>query len=389
MLKSFLTNKAVNFLNLHSGIFVLAYNLGGVFTAVFLYQQGIALWQIFLAFAFVFTTRLLCRRVSLKACLRYQLKIPLITGAVLYAVSYLILGQVQTLDAYFYLFFVIFSLSDIFYWLPYHTIFTLLGDQEHRGKQTSIRDGMYRIADFLAPVTSGILVVTYGYWAAFAAASVFMLISLAPLVRIPRLDLSRFEKLETPWKSIEKEGFLLYLGDGFLSGQIQVWRLVLFLLVLNAAYFGGLLGLAVLFQFLLYLFVGHFFDRGQGRRFARVGTFFMIVAVLGRAFLVDSVPEVILFDVFFALGVTLYMPIFNAVFYTLAKESKHSLFFQYYAESGWDIGMGTASLITAGIVFFNPENLRFALPVCLLGFLITWKVLKHYFARSRKSIQSV
>ncbi len=386
MLQSFLTNKSVNFLNLHSGVFAFAYNLGGVFTAVFLYQRGIALWQIFLALAATFTLRLLFRRLSLRACLRYQLKTPLIVGAVLYALSYIILGQVEKVGIFFYLFFLVFSLSDIFYWLPYHTIYTLLGDQEHRGKQTSFRDGMYRLVEFLAPVTSGLLVVIYGYWAAFAAASVFMFLSLIPFLRIPSLDLRNIEKLEAPWKSIEKEGFFLYLGDGILSGQNNVWRMMLFLLVLNPAYFGGLLGLAVLFQFLLYLFVGHFFDQGKGKRFAQLGTVFLIISLLGRAFLVDSIPEVILFDVFFALGLTLYMPVFNAVFYTLAKESKHSLFFQYYAESGWDIGMGLASLMTAGIVFLNPGNLRFAIPWCLLGLIITWWVLKSYFLHHTKKI---
>jgi MFS family permease len=332
--------------------------------------------------AATFGLRIILRPISLKLCFRYGLKTILIIGTVLYSINYPLLGQIEGIDSWFFLFIFIFSLTDTFYWLPYHTIFAVLGDKEHRGKQTSIRDGIFKIAEFSAPLISGILVVTYGYWAAFLAAMVFMFIAAIPLIKVPKLDLTKFDKKIKHKKQIEKEGFWLYAGGGFFHNHSFIWTLVLFLIVLNPAYFGGLIGLAIIFQFLLNIFVGHLFDKGKGNQVSKIGTLLLSLAIVGRGLFVDTVPEVILFDIIFAIGYTLYMPIFNSTFYNLSKESKHPLWFQYYGEKGWDVGSVLATLMTAFIVYLN-NDLRLAMILSLGGLLVANYILRKYFANFR------
>lgn len=378
MLKSFLTNGNINYLNLHFSVQAFANGFGNLFIGVFLYQAGIPLWQIFLAFGASLVVRLIFRPFALKLCFRYGLKKVLIIGTIFFALNYPLLGQVVGLDAWFYLFFIVFALTDDLYWLPYHTIFTLLGDKKHRGRQTGLRDGLIKISEFLAPLVSGILVITYGYWAAFGAAMFFMLISLVPLIKIPEIETKHLStKSRQP---ISKEGFWLFVGNGFFSNHSFTWKLILFLFILNPAYFGGLIGLAVLFELFLNMFVGHLFDKGKGKIISRIGTLIIVLAVLGRGIFVDTIPEVIFYDIIFAIGLTLYMPIFDSAFYNFSKSSKHPLWYHYYAEIGWDIGAIAASLITAFIVY-TTNDLRLAMMISLAGLLITNHILTKYFRK--------
>lgn len=329
--------------------------------------------------------RIIFRPISLKMCLNYGLKKTLILGTILFALNYPLLGQIESIDSWFFLFFIVIALTDAFYWLPYHTMYSLLGDKEHRGKQTGLRDGLIKISESLAPLASGILVLTYGYWSAFAAAMFFMLIALIPLIRIPGINLTKFNQIANSGQPIQKEGFWLYLGDGFYYNNDFVWKLILFIIILNPAYFGGLVGLTVLFQLLISMFVGHHFDKGRGKMISRVGTLLLILTVIGRGLFVDTVPEVIFSDIIFAIGITLYMPIFNSALYNFSKASVHPLRFHYYSEIGWDIGAGLAALMTACIVYIS-NDLRLAMMLSLAGLLITNFILNQYFKSHNHSL---
>jgi len=361
-----------------------ANGFGNLFIGVFLYQAGIPIWQIFIALAGALATRMIFRPLSLKLCYKYGLKKILIVGTIFFALNYPLLGQVETLDIWFFLFFFIFALTDVLYWLPYHTIYTILGDKEHRGKQTGLRDGLIQISEFFAPLVSGILVLTYGYLAAFGAAMFFMLFALIPLLRVPSIDLTKFNNDPKSKHPIQKEGFWLYLGDGFYYNHDFVWKLILFLIVLNPVYFGGLIGLAVLFKLILNMFVGHLFDKGKGMLISRLGTLLMILSVLGKGLLVDTIPEVIFFDIIFAIGFTLYAPIMNSVLYNFSKTSAHPLKFHFFAEMGWDVGAGLAALMTAFIVY-QIDDLRLAMMLSVSGLLLTNLILRKYFVNSTKS----
>ncbi len=376
MLKNFLSNRGINLLNIHLGIQSFGNNFGALFIGVFLFQLGIPLWQIFLGLAGSYFIRLLLRPISLKLCFRYGLKKILILGTLFYAINYPILGQVQNLDSWFIIFFFTFAITDIFYWLPYHSIFAILGDNELRGKQTSVRDGLYMIGVFLAPLSSGIIILNYGYKAAFVISMLFILLSLFPILKMPILSLKGYETKALKTKTISRKGFWLYVGDGFFMNQEFIWNLILFLIVINPAYFGALVGLGVLLRILLTLVVGHQFDKGK--QFFFLGILFMSISVIGRAIWADTVPEVIISDIFIAAGYILYSPIFSSVFYNLSKKSQHPIWFQYYAEMGWDIGAGSAALVTAALTSLG-YSLQTAMMTSVLGFFITHHILNGYF----------
>jgi MFS family permease len=378
MLKSFLSNHPINLLNVHYVLQTFANNMVDLFIGVFLYQAGIHVYLIFIALAASLVVRMVLRPIALKLCHFLGLKPVLILGTIFYAVQFLILGQIENLGFWFLLFFFIHALTDVLYWLPYHTTYALLGDNNHRGKQTGLRDGLTKISGSLAPFLSGILVLFFGYWSAFILASVVMLLSIIPILKLSHIDLKQTGKPNRKNRSNIIKGFWLYVGDGFWYMQSFVWSMVLFLIVLNPAYFGGLIALTVLVKFFLNILVGDLFDNGKGKIVSRLGTFFIVLAVLGRSFFVDTIPEVIIFNIFFAIGLALYMPIFDSAFYNFSKSSKNPLRYHYFAEIGWDIGAISASLLTALIVYLS-WNFRFAMLLSLLGLLITNYILANYF----------
>ena len=138
------------------------------------------------------------------------------------------------------------------------------------------------------------------------------------------------------------------------------------------------MGLSVFFQFLLGLLVGNIFDKGRGRYVPVIGTLFLFVAIVYRGIFVDSIWEVVVSDVFLALGFTLYMLVFNAVFYNLSSTSKNPLKFQYYAEFGWDVG-AILGMGTAGLIVYMTDDLSFAMMIGLAGLILTNLILRKWF----------
>jgi MFS family permease len=378
MLKNFLSNRGINMLNIHIGIAGFANNFGSIFIAIFLYQNGISIPYIFLGYAIGFFARLVLRPIALKFCLKYGLKKVLIIGTLFYAANYPILGQVEGVDIWFYGFFLLFAITDVFYWLPYHSIFTIIGDDEHRGKQTSIRDGVYMFGEFLAPIISGIMILKFGYQSAFYVAMLLMFLAIPPILKIENLDIKKLQKKNK--KPISKKGFWLYAGYGFAMNNELIWTILLFLIVLNPAYFGGLIGLAVLIQIIINMFIGHKFDTGKGKRIYQLGSLLIAVSIIIRGIWVDTISEVIMSDIIIVLGYLFFDNIFNSAFYNISSKSQNPLNFQYFAEMGWDIGAGLAALMTATLTYYG-YSLQVAMIISVLGFFMTNQVLCGYFEK--------
>lgn len=377
MLKSFITNRNINLISIHSGILVIAEQMGFIFMGVYLYQVGLPLWQIFVAWSLNFFIRLIVRPLSIKSSFTFGLKTTLIIGAILYATVFSILTQVQGIDYWLAIFLIVWALTDCFYWLTFHTFFALHGDNEKRGKQMGFKMTLMLFAQLLAPLIAAILISISGFNSAFFTSAAIMFVSIIPLFFTSNIKIKK-----TKWrkanKSLSKEGFWVYIGDAIFYNQDLAWRLFLFIFISDVIQFGGLLSLAILFQMILSLFVGHFFDGGKGKNLLLIGMLFISIAELGRALFIKTIPEIIFFDLIFMLGLTFYRPTIDASLSNISKSAKHTLWYNYNSEIGWDIGSIFAALLSALILYIFPEGLRYVLLISFLGFPLIYIKLKKY-----------
>src|SRR3989338_9046699 len=83
--KSFIAQKSMNFLNLHFSIKAFAQNLAGIFILIYLYKNGLSVYQVFLVLAATLAMRFILRPLSIKFALKNGLKKSLIIGVISYA----------------------------------------------------------------------------------------------------------------------------------------------------------------------------------------------------------------------------------------------------------------------------------------------------------------
>ena len=96
---AFLRNRAVNWINLHSGVQALAQGMGGVFVLVYLLRSGVSIPASLCAMALIFAARFAIRPAILPAARRVGLKPLIIVGNLVIALQYPLLAEVRGVDA--------------------------------------------------------------------------------------------------------------------------------------------------------------------------------------------------------------------------------------------------------------------------------------------------
>jgi hypothetical protein len=159
-----------------------------------------------------------------------------------------------------------------------------------------------------------------------------------------------------------------------------VWTIVLFYLVSNYVTFGGLVALELVLTALLFILLGYLIDKGDGKQIAIIGLLTIGLVIILRAFFVTTIPYIIAINAVIAFGMTFYTSSFEVGFYNLAKQSKNTLWFNFWGELGWDMGAAISLLVGAGL-FVLGVPLRFTIVLSLSGIFIIYKVLNSFYSR--------
>src|SRR5262245_12715962 len=96
---AFMSNDAVNRVNLHFGIHAFANGAGGIFFMVFLLHAGVPIPIALLAQAGIVAGRFVLRPAILPMAVRWGVKPLLVAGTLGVALQYPLLAQVQGVDA--------------------------------------------------------------------------------------------------------------------------------------------------------------------------------------------------------------------------------------------------------------------------------------------------
>ena len=344
---AFLRNRAVNWINLHSGIQALAQGMGGVFVLVFLLRAGVSIPASLCAMALVFAARFAIRPAVLPAAVRFGLKPLIIGGNLAVASAYPVLGEVRGPDESLLVYCLLLAAGDAFYWTCYHAYFALLGDDEHRGHQVSAGVALSALVGIVAPLIGAWALGALGPRATFAIVGLVQALSALPLLAIPQVRVPR-----TVSDSLRAwfPGIGLFMADGWFSiGYIIVWQIALFVsLERSLSAYGGAMALAALVGAVSGMLLGRHVDGGNGRRGVAIAFSATSLVLLARAASLGTPWLAVAANAAGSIAGCLVAPVQMVPVYTLAKRSPCALRFHIAAEGGWDIGGFTGCLAAAG-----------------------------------------
>ena len=187
----YLSNAAVNRLNAHYGLHMLAWHLGGNFLPVFLMSRGFSAPAVLGCIALILVLRFLLRPIILVIAPRFGLRITLLLGCAVFGLQYLLLAFVREADSIFFAYCLVYALADIFYWTSYHAVFAVAGDTGHRGKQVGVREAVTTAMAIFAPLVGGLMLDKVGPHAAFNLAAICEFAAMLPLLKVPVLPVAR------------------------------------------------------------------------------------------------------------------------------------------------------------------------------------------------------
>lgn len=381
---AFLRNDAINRVNLHTTIQAFAQGAGGLFFLVVLLESGVSVTAALLALAAVHAGRFVLRPLLLPLARRFGLRPLLVFGALVLALPYLLLAEVDGVGAAFYVFIALLAFGDIFYWVSYNAYFSALGDAEHRGHQVGIRESMVSVVNIVAPLVGAWGLVAAGPHWLFAGVALVQVLSVLPLLGAPNVAV----RAEAPGVlRAARLGVLLNAADAwFDSGFIFVWQIALFIsLDRNIAAYGGAMALAGLVGAGGSLLLGRHVDLGHGRRSVVIAYAIGMAVVALRAASFGSPWLAVGANALGALVLPLIIPVASSPVHNLAKASACTFRFHLAAEGGWDIGCVTGCLIAAAIAASGASlawGIAMSIPVMACAAFVLWR----YYAPVRLAV---
>ena len=376
---AFLRNRAVNWINLHSGIQALAQGMGGVFVLVFLLRAGVSVPATLCAMALIFASRFAIRPAVLAAATRSGLKPLVIAGNLVIALQYPLLAEVHGVDQSLLAYCLTSALGDTFYWTSYHAYFALLGDSEHRGHQISAGIALSSVVGIVAPLIGAWALLTMGARPTFAAVGLIQALAAVPLLATPNVEVPR-----TAAGALRAAlpGVGLFIADGWFDGiYIFVWQIGLFFsLGESLSAYGGAMALAALVGAVSGLLLGRHIDAGHGRHavviaFSAVSTTLIVrMLSLGTPWL--SVGA----NALGAFAGCLLGPAQRTPVYNLAKASPCALRFCIAAEGGFDVGCASGCL-SAALLVAHGVALAGVIAIAFLSVAAQLFLLRRYYVR--------
>jgi len=375
---AYFRNATVNLLNLHYAIFAFVMTGGGAFTCVYLLKAGVPLRGVLVTMASVLLARFVIRPMIVRLAVRYGLRTLVIVGTILMSAQFPLIAAVNGVGPALYAAIAVMAIADTVYWSCYHAYFAALGDKEHRGHQISVREAIAAIIGIISPLVTGSLLVTFGAWAAFGAASVITLTAAIPFFWTPQVEVA--PQVEGAFKAAIP-GIKLFVTDGWIgSGWVFVWQMALFVsLGQSFVNYGGALAIAALVGAIAGLFLGRHIDAGGGGRAVLIALGAMTLVVLARAASPGQPLLAVAANAFASVGSCLYIPTLMTAVYNQAKLSPCTLRFHVATEGGWDIGGASGSLVAAALLWLGvPISVALLLP--LIGIAASFIQLRRYYA---------
>jgi hypothetical protein len=370
---AFLTNHAVNRVNLHYGVQAFAQGVGGVFFLVFMLRAGVPAALVLGVQSALSAQRFVLRPLVIPLVRRIGLRRTLIAGALLEALPMLLLPTVHGPDAALAVVALVAPIGSVLYWTCYHAYFASIGDPEHRGGQIGVREALAAAVGIAAPLVGAWALATGGPWLAFTGAAALQALAAVPLLGAPDVAVAT----EAPGGfRAARLGAILMMTDGWLAAcYFYVWQIALFVTLKESyAAYGGAMALSALLGAVGGLVLGRRIDAGHGRAAMSVAYAVVAGVVTLRALSLGSPWLAVSANALGALVAALQAPAMMTPVYNLAKASPCPLRFHIATEGGWDLGC-TSGCLAAAAFAATGHSLAAAILLGLAGALAAFGLL--------------
>lgn len=342
-MRHFFANRSVNRLYAHSAIFLIAENIGWVFGPLFLLNLGYSIPAAIFLWASLFLLRLPLRYFYLRYPAFFGLKRGIVLGLCGYAGALAFLPFVRENPDLLGPFLIIYSIGMTFYWTGYHTLFGLVGDQAHRGKQVAMVNSLSLFFIAFVPYVSASIIEYIGYGALFALSAAMMLIAAAPVLLLETPVLAD-KRHHSPELRAACRWIGLYHTFTAMReyGHTFIWRIIVFTMLGNLMLFGTVMTVGLLILAVMQLFVGSLVDKGRGYGLLKIGAVLTFIQITLRGFFVAT-PSAMAASEGMTLG-KYFMTQAEANYYNRGKDSSDYFYYIYWGEAAWDVG----AVITLG-----------------------------------------
>lgn len=374
---AFFKNRMFNYIYAHGALQSFAGYGGEAFAFVYLLKAGISAPVVLFAIGCLFGSRVVFRNAVLPVAKRFGLRNTLVFGILLEASTYPILSQINSADWKLVAYLTIWAISSSFYWTTYHSYVALIGDNEHRGTQSSAVEFIGMLMSIVAPIVTAALLTYFNPLVAFGVVGVAMACSAIPLLFTPNLRVKQIAIIPSETRVM---AIKILFADGLRAGSFHFTWLIALFITLGSSYagFGGALSLAGLVGAMMALFIGKMVDLGGGKRALQIGFAALAIAILARAFGYPLVWTAVLANIVAVVAWPIYGTATNARIYNLARQSPCPLRYHVVAEGGWDLGTAVSCLISAALIHFG-FSYFWPLLVALIGCGLGYRVLATTF----------
>jgi hypothetical protein len=373
------SNNTISLLNFHTALWGFGNKIVNIFGPIYMLKLGISLPVVAMVWGSSYVIRFLIRPLSLLWTERIGLKKALILGTLTYAGLFPILYMIRGIDIWFWVLIFYLALSDIAYFLPYHSFYAAAGRSEDRGKQIAIRETLALFFSTSAPIVSGFLAAATGFWAVYATGIFVMFLAALPVLYTDDFKNNKIIGFKEAFQSIDKRGFWMLFYD-CLFNQVEafIWPIFVFFLAADLVQFGWLIGLEIFLSSALLLVLGNLADKGNGKKLFHIGVLGVSLVLFGRIFFVSDITGIIISQIAFAIVVVFYKAPFNMVFYNMAKQTPSTLWFHFFGEAGADAGSVILFFLTALLVHYG-IGLQYVLLLAIVGIIPLTVIFDSYF----------
>jgi MFS family permease len=296
-----------------------------LFQAVYLYRQGFSPALIIALYGAAYFLYLVGLPLTARICRRHGYEQTMLISAPFLIIHNLAFMLVPTQPVYGAVLLVAgLTGYKLFYWPSFHACFATWCNTEEDGREISNLDALSTIVRVSGPAIGGGIIAWLGFPALFAFSTVLILISFAPLLRVPTIIMPQTFSYLGAWRRLfRRETWRTAVGSmalGMDVVMVAVWPVFVTVKIAGVAVIGALASLAEALNTLILLEAGRRTDESRGARsvMLKLGTAGAAVTFAIRGLLTNGLG-VFGINLFYSLSTHLLAVPYTADVYEDAK----------------------------------------------------------------------
>ncbi len=337
-----------------------------VFLPIFFYnqyEQNISM--VILIFATMFLLQLLFTPLATKLLYIFGMKVMILIGTAFAILGVLSLYFVpQYLSLSLACFTILYASYRALYWIPYHVNFAHMLGKAHRGRQLALLRNASGMLVILAPIIAGFLITSRGFNSLFLYSTLFMLLSVLPLVyahnTYEKFSWGYLDTFVHLFKSKNRPILLAHAANGAQGVAVTLfWPLYVFIL-LDERYtaVGIITSLTLVAVVILRYIIGKLFDSWSEKRMLLVGVLFSTTGWILKIF-VNTPLEIFMADSYHQFGRTANTLTFDATTYEQSADAGRYID-EYTAIKEMALNVGRLVMLALVFVFVSAFGIKIA-----------------------------